>query len=77
MESFMYRFHPQHERVRELINSDAIGDVVEVHTHLSVDIMSPPDPNNIRMKPELGGGALLDMGCYMMTSPGCSLAPNQ
>ena len=66
MESFMYRFHPQHKRVRELINSDAIGDVVEVHTHLSVDIMNPPDPNNIRMKPELGGGALLDMGCYMI-----------
>jgi D-xylose 1-dehydrogenase (NADP+, D-xylono-1,5-lactone-forming) len=64
MESFMYRFHPQHKRVRELINSGAIGDVVEVHSHLSVDIMNPPDTNNIRMKPELGGGALLDMGCY-------------
>jgi D-xylose 1-dehydrogenase (NADP+, D-xylono-1,5-lactone-forming) len=67
MESFMYRFHPQHRRVRELIDSGAIGDVVEVRTHLSVDIMNPPDPNNIRMKPELGGGALLDMGCYMIS----------
>ena len=67
MESFMYRFHPQHQRVRELINENAIGDVVEVRTHLSVDIMNPPDPNNIRMKPELGGGALLDMGCYMIS----------
>jgi predicted dehydrogenase len=67
MESFMYRFHPQHRRVRELINENAIGDVVEVRTHLSVDIMNPPDPNNIRMKPELGGGALLDMGCYMIS----------
>ena len=67
MESFMYRFHPQHMRVRELIDFGAIGDIVEVRTHLSVDIMNPPDPNNIRMKPELGGGALLDMGCYMIS----------
>lgn len=67
MESFMYRLHPQHLRVRELIDSGTIGDVVEVRTHLSVDIMNPPDPNNIRMKPELGGGALLDMGCYMIS----------
>ena len=67
MESFMYRFHPQHRRVRELIDSGVIGEVVEVRTHLSVDIMNPPDPANIRMKPELGGGALLDMGCYMIS----------
>ena len=67
MESFMYRFHPQHQRVRALIEAGAIGDVVEVRTHLSVDIMNPPDPNNIRMKPNLGGGALLDMGCYIIS----------
>ena len=67
MESFMYRFHPQHQRVRALIEAGAIGDVVEVRTHLSVDIMNPPDPNNIRMKPDLGGGALLDMGCYIIS----------
>ena len=67
MESFMYRFHPQHRHVRALIEAGAIGDVVEVRTHLSVDIMNPPDPNNIRMKPDLGGGALLDMGCYIIS----------
>ena len=64
MEAFMYRFHPQHRRVREIIDSGAIGDVVEVRAHLSVDLMSPPDPNNVRFKPKLGGGTLLDMGCY-------------
>ena len=64
MEAFMYRFHPQHQRIRELVRSGVIGDVIEVHAHLSVDLMSPPDPNNVRFKRELGGGALLDMGCY-------------
>ena len=67
MESFMYRFQPQHQRVGALIEAGAIGDVVEVRTHLSVDIMNPADPNNIRMKPDLGGGALLDMGCYIIS----------
>ena len=68
MESFMYRFHPQHRRVRALIDSGVIGDVIEVRTHLSVDIMSPPDPDNIRMNKDMGGGALLDMGCYIVSS---------
>lgn len=68
MESFMYRFHPQHRRVREIIESGVIGDVLEVRTHLSVDIMSLPDPKNVRMIPELGGGALLDMGCYIVSA---------
>lgn len=64
MEGFMYRFHPQHRRVREIIASGAIGDVVEVQVHLSVDLMTPVDPSNVRFDPKLGGGALLDMGCY-------------
>ena len=68
MESFMYRFHPQHRRVREIIDSGAIGDVVEVRVHLSNDMMNPPDPNNVRFDPSLGGGVLLDMGCYMVSA---------
>lgn len=64
MEGFMYRFHPQHRRVREIIASGAIGDVVEVQVHLSVDLMTPADPGNVRFDPKLGGGALPDMGCY-------------
>jgi predicted dehydrogenase len=66
MEGFMYRFHPQHARVRAIIDSGAIGEVVEVHAHLSVDLMSPADPSNVRFDRRLGGGALLDMGCYVV-----------
>ena len=68
MESFMYRFHPQHVRVREIIESGAIGEVLEVRAHLSNNMMSPPDPKNVRMVPELGGGVLLDMGCYVVST---------
>lgn len=66
MEGFMYRFHPQHRRVRELIAQGAIGEVREVRAHLSVQLMNPPDPANVRFQSALGGGALLDMGCYVV-----------
>lgn len=68
MESFMYRFHPQHARVRQIIDSGVIGEVLEVRAHLSNNMMSPPDPANVRLIPELGGGVLLDMGCYVVSS---------
>lgn len=64
MEGFMYRFHPQHRRVRQLLDEGVIGELREVHAHLSVDLMNPLDPANVRFIPALGGGALLDMGCY-------------
>jgi D-xylose 1-dehydrogenase (NADP+, D-xylono-1,5-lactone-forming) len=64
MEGFMYRFHPQTRRVQELISSGAIGRVREVRAHLSVNIMRTLDTSNIRYIDSLGGGALLDMGCY-------------
>lgn len=68
MESFMYRFHPQHQRVRDIIDSGVIGEVLEVRAHLSNNMMGPPDPRNVRMIPELGGGVLLDMGCYVVSA---------
>jgi xylose dehydrogenase (NAD/NADP) len=64
MEGFMYRFHPQTRRVQDLIASGAIGQVREVRAHLSVNILRTFEANNIRYAPALGGGALLDMGCY-------------
>ena len=64
MEGFMYRFHPQTRRVQQLIASGAIGEVREVRAHLSVNIMRTLDTSNIRYVDSLGGGALLDMGCY-------------
>lgn len=65
MEGFMYRFHPQHARVMELIDSGAIGRVrmFEVHFHYFLE-----DLGNIRMKPETGGGGLYDLGCYGIDS---------
>lgn len=67
MEGFMYRFHPQNVHVLELVRAGAIGEVREVRAHLSVDIMAHA-AGNVRFDKKLGGGSLLDMGCYAVNA---------
>lgn len=64
MEAFMYRFHPQWIRARELVASGAIGDLRHVHSFFSYRNL---DPANIRNRADLGGGALMDIGCYCVS----------
>lgn len=66
MEAFMYRFHPQWEKVLSLVNEGAIGTAKSVHTHFSYYNV---DPKNIRNRPEVHGGALMDIGCYCISFP--------
>ncbi|MEQ9310751.1 MAG: Gfo/Idh/MocA family oxidoreductase [Balneolaceae bacterium] len=61
MEAFMYRFHPQWNKVKELIKSGEIG---KVHSIDSVFTYHNIDPNNVRNKSDIGGGGILDIGCY-------------
>jgi xylose dehydrogenase (NAD/NADP) len=61
MEAFMYRFHPRTERVVEMLRSGAIGEPRVVRSAFTFRLRSP---DNIRLDPELGGGALMDVGCY-------------
>jgi D-xylose 1-dehydrogenase (NADP+, D-xylono-1,5-lactone-forming) len=56
MEAFMYRFHP---RIRDFV--DGLRDVVHVQASFGFSLL---DRSNYRLRPELGGGALLDVGCY-------------
>ena len=63
-EAFMVRTHPQWLRVRELVAAGRIGDLTHVHGHFSY---YRRDPNDVRSKPEWGGGVLLDIGCYPVT----------
>ena len=67
MEGFMYRFHPQNVYAMKLVKDGAIGDVREVRAHLSVDIMAHAK-GNVRFDKQLGGGSLLDMGCYAVNA---------
>jgi len=61
MEAFMYRHHPQWELVKQLVLDGKIG---ELRTIQSVFSYYNVDPNNIRNIAELGGGGLMDIGCY-------------
>lgn len=64
MEGFMYKFHPQWQHARELIQMREIGNVQAVHVFFGYN---NADPGNIRNQKEAGGGALLDIGCYAVS----------
>jgi predicted dehydrogenase len=67
MEGFMYRFHPQHARVCELIASGLIGEVRSVHASYSF-IMRPARLYRLAESTERGGGAMWDIGPYAIHS---------
>jgi predicted dehydrogenase len=61
MEAFMYRFHPRSRRIKALIKEGAIGEPRLIRASFC---FRHPDPADIRFRREMGGGALLDVGCY-------------
>lgn len=67
MEAFMYRFHPQHARVHELIAAGAIGELRSVRASFSF-LLEPFSRKNVRLQHDLGGGSLADVGCYAVNA---------
>ena len=63
MEGFMYRFHPQHQRIQDIILSGAIGEVRSVRTCFAYP-MQPARLYRIDRPISQGGGAMWDIGCY-------------
>ena len=60
-EAFMIRSHPQWLRLRVLLHEGRIGPL---HSVVAAFSYFNDDPANIRNRPETGGGALYDIGCY-------------
>jgi D-xylose 1-dehydrogenase (NADP+, D-xylono-1,5-lactone-forming) len=60
-EAFMYRHNPQTKRAKELVESGAIGELRLVRSAFSYSLY---DESNIRLRTDLEGGALMDVGCY-------------
>ena len=69
MEAFMYRFHPRSRRIKQMVVEGGIGAPCLVRSAFCYRMRDTDwaDENNARLKPEMGGGALLDVGCYSVS----------
>ncbi len=65
MEAFMYRFHPRTERALALLAEGVVGELRVVRSAFTFKLTRP---DNIRLDPDLGGGALMDVGCYCVNA---------
>lgn len=67
LEAFMYRYSERMRQVDDVLRSGALGDIKFVHASHRF-LLDRPD--SIKLKPELGGGALYDVGCYPVNFAG-------
>jgi len=69
MEALMYRFHPRSRRIWEMVTEGAIGTPRLVRSTfcypMAEEVLRKGE--NFRLRPETGGGALLDVGCYSVS----------
>jgi len=65
LEAFMVRFHPQWLRAREIIRSGELGEVRAINAVFGYTNL---DPNNVRNQADIGGGGIMDIGCYPITA---------
>lgn len=64
MEAFMYRHHPRWKRVVELVRAGKLGEIKAVH---SLFTYYNDEADNYRNSVEMGGGGLMDVGCYSIS----------
>jgi D-xylose 1-dehydrogenase (NADP+, D-xylono-1,5-lactone-forming) len=63
-EAFMYRHNPQAKRITELVRDGAIGELRVIRSAFSYSLY---DVDNIRLRTDLDGGSLMDVGCYCVS----------
>jgi predicted dehydrogenase len=63
VEAFHYRYHPLARRMREIVDGGELGHLRHIETWLSAPI---PRKSDIRYQHHLAGGAMMDMGCYVV-----------
>jgi predicted dehydrogenase len=64
MEAFMYRFHPQWQQAKQWVDNGSIGALKTIQSFFSYYNV---DPANIRNKADMGGGGMMDIGCYCVS----------
>ena len=65
VEGFHYYYHPVFQRLLAIIKSGEIGEVIKVESALLIPM---PDKNDLRLKFDLAGGSIMDVGCYALHS---------
>ncbi|RUT29300.1 Gfo/Idh/MocA family oxidoreductase [Arsenicitalea aurantiaca] len=63
-EAFMVRFHPQWLRAREIVRSGELGEIRAINCVFAYHNV---DPGNVRNQADIGGGGIMDIGCYAIT----------
>jgi predicted dehydrogenase len=66
LEAFHYRFHPATRRMKAIVDSGELGTLTKIEVSLALPGFFIKD-NDIRMVYDLGGGAMMDMGCYTVS----------
>ena len=64
MEAFMYRHHPQWQRAKQILDEGKIGELRTIQSFFSYYNV---DPQNIRNRADIGGGGMMDIGCYTIS----------
>ena len=68
MEAFMYRCHPQTARLVELVGEGAVGEVRVIEATFGYDMGDSDQAyENIRLRRDVAGGGIMDVGCYTMS----------
>ena len=65
MEAFMYRTHPQTDKIRELIETEFKDKPLTIEASFGFSAEVPKEHRLVN--PELGGGSIMDIGCYPMS----------
>ena len=64
MEAFMYRFHPQWQKAKQLVEAGEIGELQTIQSFFAYYNV---DSSDIRNQADVGGGGLMDIGCYCIS----------
>jgi len=66
MENFVFKFHPQHKKFLDIIKQNTIGNIYTFSSKYGFNL--PHSKKNFRFNNQLGGGALNDVGCYLISA---------
>ena len=67
-EAFMWRHHPQAQRLLSLVREGAVGELRLIRTAFSFDVFGGGRPDDVRLQAGLDGGGLMDVGCYCVSA---------